>query len=157
MRKLRTIQELYHGTTLQLELPSGTILTPKEYTARSPHLNGVETILEKYRPIYSIPRYNSVYMVDDPARVIEAMPARGGNPVIYQVEPIGLVERNDLGWYDYELRPLWDECRRTGNDEYEMKAKELAFLYWAGDEYYNLEDSLFEYRAVSARIIKRIQ
>jgi hypothetical protein len=80
-------------------------------------------------------------MVADPGQVDRA---GGYEDFIYQVEPIGKVERSDLGWYGEIAAYYWD-------DENDPEARQCAESYWAGIPFE--PRSLFEYRSRTARIV----
>jgi len=81
-----------------------------------------------------------VFMVERP----DLVDAAGGyDDHVYEVEPVGVVERSDLAWYS----------EMDAQDTDEGKA-ECARKYWAGEPFPSY--SLFEWRARSAKVIREI-
>ena len=86
--------------------------------------------MEAFRPAHCLPRAQSVFLVDDPdTDNIEK--AGGYADYVFRVEPVGEVERNDVGW--------WAEIYGGGAFEYAdgdtgvlEDLKPAADAYWAG-------------------------
>lgn len=97
--------------------------------------------MEHYRPDGMISRDDAVYMVDDPDDIINA---GGIIDFIYEVVPIGPVERSDLGWY----REVKGAMNLEKSDE---ATREFAESYWDGVSYHGI--GVWEYRARQARVI----
>lgn len=95
--------------------------------------------MESYRPVNKISRFESVFMVNDPSLVEYA---GGYEDFIYEVEPIGQVDRSDLSWYS-EIEIYNDPEER----------EECAKNYWNGIPFTNPANRLWEYRAKEAKII----
>ncbi len=149
---------LYHGS--RKEFPVGFTLLPQSdgYASSSDEsIANTERILESHRPAQCLPRAKSVFMVTDPEEIDFA---GGYTDFVYQVEPVGKVEKNDMAWYSSLATVIWDDV----NDP---EAIRLAEGYWSGQpekplrsfEYRALLEShtLFEYRAPSAKIIRVIE
>lgn len=138
----------FHGSRKRFK--NGFILLPQKigYVNDDDELIQIsERILEKNRPAHCLPRTKCVYMVDDPNYIEHA---GGWIDFVYQVKPMGKVERNDLAWYSEISNYYWDDI----NDP---EAKLFAENYWNGIQYKNIENSLWEYRAASAEIIQMIE
>jgi len=136
---------LYHGS--QAELPVGTILRPQSTgyaTDTDEMVQQTERIVERYRPRNCIPRFQAVFMVANPDEIVSA---GGYEDFIYQVEPVGKIERSDLAWYSQVGLYFWD-------DENDPEARQYAKAYWAGTPFKNPANSLWEYRARSAKILR---
>ena len=145
MRWLRKISQqlsLYHGS--KQSFPIDFILQPQKTGYVYEELE-IENIVEKYRPPSKISRFESVFMVDNP-NLIDS--AGGYEDNIYTVEPIGQVDKSDLSWYT-ELS-IYDDFN-------ENQQRELSLNYWNGIQYKNPANSLWEYRARQAKIIKIIE
>ncbi len=131
----------YHGS--QLVFPVGTILQPQQegYVYEEPK---VEAIVERFRPANKISRFESVFMVDNPSLVDFA---GGYDDNIYVVDPIGQVDRSDLAWYT-DISVYLDVSIE--------EQKQWSLNYWDGVPYKKPANSLWEYRARTAKIIKEI-
>lgn len=133
--------ELFHGS--DEELPIGTILEPQKVSYVSNTDNShLENILEKHKPKDKLSRSESVFLVDD----IDNLDGVGASiDYIYEVKanaPNDL-ERSDLAWYS--------EIEMTDDEELQ---REYALNYWNGIPYINEDNSIFEYRARKATILK---
>jgi hypothetical protein len=144
-----TTKRYFHGSRFQL--PVGFKITPQKngYTSH-PETQKAERLLEKYRPTNKLSRSQSVFLVDDP----ELIDFAGGyEDYIYEVQPVGKVEKSDLSWYS-EIESI-----PSGGiylDSYEEEIKQCALNYWNDVPYYKPENSLFEYRTPAAIIIGQI-
>jgi hypothetical protein len=133
---------LYHGS--YKEFPLGFVLTPQSdgYQHSTSDVRHTEEIIESYRPSDMMSRFDSVFMVDDATDIDNA---GGYDDYVYVVEPIGNVERNNLGWYsDVAVYGEYD------NDNHE-DIEQWSLNYWHGHDAVN---GVWEYRARSARIVK---
>ena len=128
-------QKYYHGTCSKF--PDGFILKPQ----KAGYVQ-VEALMEKYRPLDKLSRFNSVFLVGNPDEIDSA---GGYEDHIYEVQPIGKVEVSDLSWYSDLQIDSTDDEKRT-----------WALNYWNGVPYKNKENSLIEYRAPQAKIIREI-
>ena len=134
---------LYHGTKAKLQV--GMILTPQPHGyVNDPEVAQHEAIMENARPEGALPRNQSVYMVADPDEIDFA---GGYEDYIYEVEPIGEVERNNMGWYSEVSMYEWD-------DEADPRAVEAAESYWLGSDF--PKASIWEYRAPQAKIVRLV-
>jgi 8-oxo-dGTP pyrophosphatase MutT (NUDIX family)/GNAT superfamily N-acetyltransferase len=135
--------KLYHGTRAKLEI--GTILTPQPHGyVNDPEVAQHEQIMENARPEGSLPRNQSVYMVADPDEIDFA---GGYEDFVYEVEPIGEVERNNMGWYSEVSMYEWDNIA-------DSRAVEAAESYWLGLDF--PKSSIWEYRAPKAKIVRLV-
>lgn len=138
----------YHGSKKRFK--DGLVLLPQSdgyLHSNDEMIVQTETILEQYRPTGCLRRSDSVFMVSDPAEIDSA---GGYIDYVYLVKPQGKIERNNLSWYSEIGNYLWDDI----NDP---EVKQLAENYWNGVPYKNEENSLWEYRASSAQIIKLVE
>ena len=126
----------------------------------------VEDVLEKYRPKNAIPRYKAFYMT---ASKYKNMDEFGGvTDYVYQVEPVGRVEKHDLQWvndldvvlrrefldddttsYSWHMPPIYAS-------EKEETEEMLARNYWSGELYPFKPWRLIEYLTPSFRVIKLV-
>ncbi|MFA5314220.1 MAG: hypothetical protein WC375_13040 [Methanomassiliicoccales archaeon] len=126
-----------------MEFPNNTLLTPQPYGYVSQERD-IEDIVELYRPSNKINRAESVFMVDNPDLIDFA---GGYEDYVYQVMPIGQVDKSDLSWYSEVSIYL---------DATEEEQAEWSRNYWNSVPYKNPSNSLWEYRARSAKIVKMI-
>jgi hypothetical protein len=130
----------FHGS--KNEFPIGFILTPQRKNGYVHQEKASENIVEKYRPVDKISRFESVFLVDEPSLIDYA---GGYDDFVYQVAPIGQLDKSDLCWYTemflYLVAPA---------EEQEI----VAVNYWNGLPYNKPASILWEYRARSAKIIK---
>jgi hypothetical protein len=148
LRKATQQLLLYHGS--QKKFPIGFTLLPQSdgYAAsQNEDIANTEQILEAHRPPHCLPRSKSVFLVGDPEEIDFA---GGYTDFIYRVEPIGRVEKNDMDWYGQLSCVMWDE-------EDDPEAVRLAENYWNGTPSDHSENSLFEYRAGSAKIVELVE
>lgn len=143
---IEDIKRLYHGSTYKM--PNGFILKPQSdgYVMTVDDEGGAgERMMEVYRPDNMLPRYNSIFMTT----AINEIDSSGAWSIdyIYIVQPIGKVEKNNLGWYsDF-----------NGEDDLKTpEAKELALNYWHSVDYSH-PGSLWEYRSFAAKIIRLVE
>ena len=130
----------YHGS--QTEFKVGFVLKPQNEYTSSPEVKTLEDLFEKHRPKGKLSRSKSVFLVDDPDLIDYA---GGYDDFIYVVEPIGKVEKSDLGWYT--------EVDTIMHDDYdEADLLQMIRNYWDGVPYRIAEHGLFEYRCGSAVI-----
>lgn len=134
--------KLYHGS--QKEFKPGFMLEPQSdgYTSLDSEKE-IEDLFEKHRPKDKISRKSCVFLADD-IDLID--PAGGYTDYIYDVIPKGNVDKSDLAWYT-------DVFLHMEDDYDEKDLLPMIRNYWSGKEYKNKGNSLFEYRAKSAKII----
>lgn len=138
----------YHGS--RHKYPIDFILTPQPdgYVMTVGDEDGVENIehiIEKNRPDSMLPRFDSVFMVDNPDDIDSA---GGYIDYIYIVEPLGGVEKNNMGWYS----------QISGFEDTEEGIRQESFLaqqYWSGDN--SPDGGLWEYRSPKARVIRLVE
>ena len=135
-------QKFYHGSHDQFEV--GEILTPGE----DEYEEGMENVewyhvLHQHRPMESRQHSWSVFMVADEDDIDVA---GGATDYVYEVEPVGDVERHDINWAS-EISYLLD----AGHDHDSAEIAEAAANYWAGKPHHN--EQVWEYLAPKARIV----
>lgn len=139
-------KKFYHASTEAFE--PGTILVP---SGEPSQFWEREKFLEDRRPKRLLPRSQSVFMTDNPKA------AKMWGRYVYEVEPLGKVEKNDIGWFEQLLyldEPEWieDEESETNLDEFVAQA---AKGYWSGKP--NKVHGLgYEYRTPQARIVSQV-
>jgi hypothetical protein len=108
-----------------------------------------EEAFEEYRPPAALSRLESVYMVTTPDPDLIERAGAASAKHVYEVEPIGPVVRNDVGWwpvvYDWRAEP--------------EVARQSAESYFDGEpcatEAPGVPD-LWEYRAKALRIVRKV-
>ena len=135
-------QKFYHGSHDQFEV--GEILTPGE----DEYEEGMENVewyhvLHQHRPMESRQHSWSVFMTGNEDDIDVA---GGSTDYVYEVEPIGDVERHDINWAS-EISYLLD----AGHDHDSAEIAEAAANYWAGKPHHN--EQVWEYLAPKARIV----
>lgn len=132
---------LYHGSSKKF--PIGFELLPQtDGYVHSEDTKYEEELIEKYRPSDKLSRKKSVFLVDDKDYIEDA---GGYDDFIYEVSYDSIPEKSDLAWYT--------EMSMTDD---ESLIKEYAENYWSGIQFSDSDNSLFEYRVPSAKIIKII-
>lgn len=140
-------QAFYHAT--DRELPIGYILDRSEDSTPFKDNRNDDQMIEALRPADSLPR-DCIYMSDNPG-------TWWGN-IVYEVQPLGKVERNDDSWLDAaavagfdqetdQYLPDWPEERRIA------EKKRLIQQYWSGATL----DGNYEYRTKRAKIVRRVR
>lgn len=140
---LENNQVYYHGS--RRKFPDGFTLTPQAIGYVHDEKK-VEDFVEKYRPPNKLSRFKSVFMVTDPEEIDYA---GGYEDFIYEVMPVGVVEKSDLSWYS-EISVYLHE------DNQVEPMIEAAKNYWSGVPFTDPKSSLFEYRTSAATITRRI-
>ena len=148
-----TLPRLFHGS--RKRFPKGFVLRPQSDGYISfEEVKVHEAVMDHFRPVHCLPRSKSVFMVADPAEIDYA---GGYEDNVYEVQPQGKVEKNDMAWYS-ELGSYTEHFDEQGqidlNDPEIMKA---ATNYWNGVPYKNPANSLWEYRSESAIVLRRIR
>jgi hypothetical protein len=144
----KAAQRLYHGS--QKKFPVGFVLLPQNdgyAVSQDEDISNTERILEAHRPANCLSRSKSVFMVADPSEIDFA---GGYLDFVYSVVPEGKVEKNDMDWYGQLSCVIWDS-------EDDPEAVRLAQGYWSGKPAENPENSLFEYRAPSAKVVELVE
>jgi hypothetical protein len=141
---------LYHGSKRRFR--NGFILLPRPKGYVSwPEVRVHEMFMERHRPPDCLPRSQCVFMVDDP-QMTEM--SGGYEDYVYEVQPQGKVERNDLEWYEVlnvlDFRSVRDWKKIDLNNEWIEAAKN----YWNGVPHPG--KSMWEYRSSSAVVVRMI-
>ncbi len=131
----------YHGSTD--ELPIGTILKPRTDYEKNWENTDFYWILENFRPEGMLAHKDSVFMCDNPDDVDAA---GGGTEYLFEVQPLGIVEKHDLNWSS-EISMLVSE----GADELDSRVEDAAYNYWHGVPH--PDETLWEYLTPAAKII----
>src|SRR5208282_2198299 len=144
-KAVTTAQRFYHASTDMLE--PGTVLVPQHDPSQFLER---EAYREESRPEGHLSRKECVYMGIRPKDV------KLWGRYIYEVKPLGPVERNNIGWFEemfYLDEPEWME--EDDDDSGITKTLERAATnYWTGAPY---QGGLgWEYRAPQAEIIRLI-
>lgn len=128
----------YHGSSTPLR--QGTVLTPGKGVGLQNHpiLQAHEMEVDKLRPRDCISRQRCIYMCASPEDVKRS---GGSGAYIYEVAPIGQVDKSDQAWYGVS-----DDL--SNPDSFDAIAN-----YWEGVPYPNSNESLWEYRAKSAKVV----
>lgn len=153
MRKLLNIVEskelkFFHGSRNPLK--TGVVLLPQNNLFDNEEIL-VEYVLEKFRPKESLPRHESVYMVDKPdADLIDKV--GGYSAYIYEVEPAGKVEKNDVSWWNKIYQHSLGEDY-ISHSYISPILSTMARNYWAGVA---SDKPSWEYRSKSAIIKNKI-
>jgi RNA:NAD 2'-phosphotransferase (TPT1/KptA family)/8-oxo-dGTP pyrophosphatase MutT (NUDIX family)/ribosomal protein L32 len=136
--------KLYHGSRVKFK--PGDILTPQPSGyVNAPDVAIIEGVMEKSRPEGALPRKDSVYMV---ARPDDVDRAGGYDDYIYEVQPVGKVERGDLGWYG-------DVSVYGEHQPDDPEVIQAAKNYWAGEPHDKFR--LWEYRAPKVKIVRLVR
>ena len=107
---------------------------------------GFEALVESLRPADKLSRLKSVFLCAE-TDLIDA--AGGYLDCIYEVKPGARVEGSDLAWYS-DAAGYFDGGR-AGDME---RSIELIQRYWSGASYIKSGNSCFEYRTISAKVIR---
>jgi len=138
--------KVYHGSTKKFDV--GFVLTPQGYGyAFMDSEKEIEDIFERLRPKNKLSRKNCVYLVSN---IDEVDNAGGYTDYIYEVDPIGVVQKSDLAWYTNVAIIISDKYK-------EEDIIESVNNYWQGVQYKNKEHSLFEYRCMKAKIVDIVE
>ena len=133
-------QKYYHGSFTKLK--NGTILRPNPNYEQDWSHTDFYSVLEFYRPKNMISHKNAVFMCGD---IDDVDLAGGATAFIYEVEPLGIVEKHDLNWSS-EISMLAEEPRKNSEE-----LKIAAMHYWNGDPH--TDEQVWEYLTTNARII----
>lgn len=143
-------KKFYHASTEAFE--PGTVLVP---SGEPSQFWEREKFLEEYRPEGHLPRSQSVFMTDN------AKAAKVWGRYVYEVEPQGKVEKNDIGWFEqlfYLDDPEWmedDEESGTSREQIEEFVSQAVKGYWSGKPNDQHEIG-YEYRAPNAKVVKQV-
>lgn len=155
MRIFKLAQPKYYHGSYDF-LPNGTILTPDKGnfmgTFSQDEMDS-HFKLEQFRPSNYLSRNKAVYM----SRDIDDIDLSGGaTDHIYEVQPLGKVERHDLNWMteiDIIISDAWDSGTQEEQETLD-KVKNSALNYWKGVPHYN--ESVWEYLVLSAEILQEL-
>jgi hypothetical protein len=136
------------------ELPIGTLLKP---SGEPSQFWEREEFLEEHRPENKLSRLQSVFMG------VTAEEVKMWGPHVYEVEPIGTVERNDVNWFEelVYLEDIEEKFMAADTEEEEQRIEDLrermkdaANNYWEGKP--GPHHQWWEYRVPSARVLKKV-
>ena len=105
-------------------------------------MGGTCVLLEKYRPPNMLAHKQSVFMCDDPD-VIDL--AGGGTEWLFEVEPLGVVQRHDQNWWSLMDCLISEGCPKDSEE-----IEEAANNYWEGVPH---GENVWEYLTPQARIL----
>ncbi len=138
-------QNYYHGTYNNFK--NNFILTPQKGYTWQEQEQEIENLLEKHRPKWKISRKDCVFLVDDPSLIDPTAEfTTEKNYSIYEVQPIGQIDKSDLYWYE-EIK---------SRDLIEENVLPFIMNYWNGILWNNSNESLPEYRCQKAIVINKI-
>ncbi len=115
-------EKFYHGSWNKLEV--GTKLTPRPSYEDDWGNTDFYEILERYRPNNMLPHKSAVFMVGDDNDIDLV---GGGTEWVFEVTPIGKVERHDMNWSS-QISMLISDGYNIESDE----VKHAALAYWNG-------------------------
>ena len=133
-------QRYYHGSYTKLK--PGTILRPNPEYEKDWNHTDFYSILEFYRPKNKLSHKNAVFMCDN---LDDIDNAGGATQFIYEIEPLGPVEKHDLNWSS-EISMLAEEPEKNAR-----KIKTAAMHYWMGEPHPN--EQVWEYLTTYARVV----
>ena len=95
----------FHGSKNNLEI--GETLISQEDTGYTSYEEciSIENAFEYFRPEDKISRKTAIYLVDDP-NIIEKV--GGYDDYIYEIDPIGNIQKSDLYWYNEVAKEMGD-------------------------------------------------
>ncbi len=133
----------FHGSKNNLEIGE-TLISQVDtgYTSYEECIS-IENAFEYFRPEDKISRKTAIYLVDNP-NIIEKV--GGYDDYIYEIDPIGNIQKSDLYWYNEVAKEMGDFFEI---EELTEKAKKYIENYWNSVE--SLEKNI-EYRVESAVI-----
>lgn len=134
----------YHGSYQKLTEKSSIIKIQNGYTEEAEA--EFENLVNSLKPKHLISRTKALFICDD----IENLDDAGAyTDFIYEVEPIGQIDKSDLAWYSEAY------CLFSDNVDIFL-IKEYILNYWNGVTFFNKEQSLFEFRCKEFKILKEI-
>ncbi len=169
--EVTTQKVLYHGSPQPLKI--GKAYRVRQWTKadQGGASKEVEAFLEKHRPNNAIPRNKAFYMTD--SKKLDILDLVGASTdYVYQVSPIGRLERHDLQW----LNDIDAVMNREFNDEVNdgmpnsyswhmppiynsEKADTMVMLvqnYWGGKKYPYNDWAHWEYLSPSFKVLKLV-
>lgn len=123
------------------ELDVGTVLKPRDDYKEHWGNTDFYIHLEKYRPLGMRPHHESVFMctsIEDIDNCMEGI-------YLFEVQPLGLIQRHDMNW-STEISCL------VSDNAPETDIKQAAENYWSGVPHSSREP-LWEYVTSSAEIL----
>lgn len=127
------MSKYYHGSHLQLEI--GSIILPRDNYEDDWNNTDFYNALEKYRPLDMISHKGGVFMCDNEDDIDLA---GGSIDYIYEVVPIGKVEKHDMNWSS-EISCLISEGYSVDSEEVKLAADN----YWRG--FPHTDENVWEY------------
>lgn len=144
----RTPPTFYHGS-FDSTFEPGKVLRPRgDAYANDWSDTDFYDILEHYRPSDKLAHKDAVFMVGDEDDIDLA---GGATDVIYEVEPIGPVQKHDLNWSS-EISCLMSIHGEEGRDRAEVR--KAAENYWSGRPHH--DENVWEYLAPAMRILEKV-
>lgn len=117
----------------------------------------IEALLEQTRPNGStgvLPRSASLLAVDSPTMRLDADCAfDAGAANLYEIEPIGMVYRNDHNWLRL-LRSAGTWLRLADTEAADRGVRAYAHAYWSGAP---SQEPRWEYRMAAAQVIATVR
>lgn len=138
--KIAQSNKFYHGS-FDL-LPIDTILVPQSDYEKRWGTNPFYTELEQYRPSNKLASRELVFMCES---IDDVGLAGGAETYIYEVLPLGKIEKHDVNWASEMDLAL--DANKT-----ESEKMKIAHNYWNGIPHFN--ENVWEYVTTSARIIQ---
>lgn len=132
------------------EVKIGTVYRARD-RRKYPHINNVtvDKVLEMYRPENMIPHHSALFMTDTtlPRHLIRL----GVDwTYLYEVEPLGVVEKHNMGWADQIHWLLANDGLRYED----RRVKNATLKYWQGKPYPKRRLQRWEYLTTSFRFIR---
>lgn len=123
-----------------------------------------EIVFEHHRPSHQLSRTGNVYMTTS----IDAVERFSEYSFIYQVEPIGQVDKHDVCWFEdawHAIEWAWATeeiiTKRLCRDRRLLtneKLKDLARAYWSGMQHPKpRKRCVWEYIAKRARVVAKVK
>ena len=131
----------YHGSSV--DLPVGTILSPRDTYEDNWASTDFYTILELYRPPNMLSHKQAVFMCENDEDVDLA---GGATDWLFTVKANGPVQKHDMNWSS-EISMLISD----GYDEDSPEVEEAANNYWSGIPHSS--EQVWEYLTPSATIL----
>lgn len=142
--------KLMHLSSVALK--KGDVLKPQEHGyCHLPESQGLEDILERYRPSDKIPRKESVYLFKTRNESLDF--GAEGSDFLFVVECDDEVvkQRSDMNWIS-ELDQGFENSEVLEEDYEEWELQMLAEGYWSGKPRTNEDEAVYEYRVRDAVI-----
>ena len=139
----------YHGSTKPLRI--GTVLMPGKGGGlqSAPIMKTHEGLFEQAKPSDKISRMKCVFMCDSPQDVLRA----GGGAYVYEVQPLGQVDKSDQAWYGIAG---WPETGMQHSLQ-DPDTFDVVMNYWQGVPYPDPREHLWEYRTLAAKVLRQVK